>query len=590
MQSAPGDRSKHSSEFALPLVVAVTGHRNLKQSEIPRIEKRVAGLFQELIDTYPERKLVVMSSLAPGADQLVAEQAIRMDLGLIAALPMPRSVYVDDFQSTETRGRFDALLSEADDVIELPIANGSSEAQLRDDSAARNHQYAQSGVFVSAHCHILLALWDGNETDDVGGTGQVVKFHHDDVMPGFSPKTVATQQMLVDDESDLVFHIVCSRQNSESAVNPELEPLDWFWFTKDPNEPRAKQMPEQHRLVFRRSAEFSRDAQANAAAIEKESESLLEDAQNTTLPDGIESVDRLFRVADWLAIHYGGRTTQTLRVLHILAFVMGLSFILYSDARAWQSLLYAFLVFFVAASVVQYVFKRGAWRRKYLDYRTLAEGLRVQYYWAVAGARNEVVSKFAHDSFLQTQDPELGWIRNVMRVAGIRCDAFHKEDASGLKYVLDSWIGDSNTGQLGFYRQRSSARVRRKRITDAIGTASLLTSVVVVAVFVVFGNSVPTQYQDPMTVAMGTMLLLFAIRHGYAHNTAENELIRQYDFMLRIFENADRRLKRATDAVEKRQVLLALGGSALDEHAEWILMHRERTLDQGDVWRIGSGS
>lgn len=36
------------------------------------------------------------------------------------------------------------------------------------------------------------------------------------------------------------------------------------------------------------------------------------------------------------------------------------------------------------------------------------------------------------------------------------------------------------------------------------------------------------------------------------------------------------------------RALLALGGSALDEHAEWILMHRDRLIDQGEIWRLGS--
>ena len=89
-------------------------------------------------------------------------------------------------------------------------------------------------------------------------------------------------------------------------------------------------------------------------------------------------------------------------------------------------------------------------------------------------------------------------------------------------------------------------------------------------------------------VVMGTMLLLFGVRQGYAYSTAEKELIKQYEFMLRIFRNAHRRLDNASDLAEQRQVLLALGGSALDEHAEWILMHRDRSADQGEIWRMGS--
>ena len=58
--------------------------------------------------------------------------------------------------------------------------------------------------------------------------------------------------------------------------------------------------------------------------------------------------------------------------------------------------------------------------------------------------------------------------------------------------------------------------------------------------------------------------------------------------MLRIFQNARRRLDNTVDPVEHRQILRALGGSALDEHAQWILMHRDRSIDQGEIWRMSS--
>jgi len=50
--------------------------------------------------------------------------------------------------------------------------------------------------------------------------------------------------------------------------------------------------------------------------------------------------------------------------------------------------------------------------------------------------------------------------------------------------------------------------------------------------------------------------------------------------MHRIFHNAKRRIDAAEDDVERRRILKLLGDAALEEHAEWILMHRERSIDQ----------
>jgi len=407
-------------------------------------------------------------------------------------------------------------------------------------------------------------------------------------MPGYTSNTLATQQMLVDDESDLVLHIVCSRDRQGGQPHDDLKALEWSWFTKSEKQPRSLEMPKQHATIFERSGEFNRDAKTFSERIEAGKFPLLGDRQAERLPDGVRDIDRIFCIADWLAIHYQKKVLLVLRITHILAFLMGLMFILYSDFETWPYYMFAFLLFFLAAAVLQYLANRCAWQRKYLDYRTLAEGLRVQFYWAAAGVKNPNESKFTHDNFLQTQDPELGWIRNVMRVAGTRCDATPNTSPQGLDFSLREWVGDDDGGQLAYYQKKASERIKKHKITERLGQLSLLTSIVVVILLIAVGSDMPESLRDPLMVIMGTMLLLFGIRHGYAYSTAEKELIKQYEFMLRIFRNARRRLNSSVDVAEKRQVLLALGGSALDEHAEWILMHRERAIDQKEIWRMSN--
>jgi hypothetical protein len=56
--------------------------------------------------------------------------------------------------------------------------------------------------------------------------------------------------------------------------------------------------------------------------------------------------------------------------------------------------------------------------------------------------------------------------------------------------------------------------------------------------------------------------------------------------MTRIFGNARRRVDAAEDDDERRRVLKVLGDAALEEHAEWILMHRQRSIDPREVVRL----
>ena len=421
----------------------------------------------------------------------------------------------------------------------------------------------------------------------LGGTAQVVRFHQDDVMPGVTSATVATQQMLVDDESDLVYHIVCSRTDRAGTPRDGLRPGQTFWCSKAPENPRSSEMPLQHRVIFERHAEFSRDATRFSERIDVETPSLLPEAPAHPWPPGLDTMDRLFRVADWLAIRYQTRTLWTLRTTHLCAFLTGLMFILYTDLSTSSRFLVGFLLFLGISLGANALARRGGWHRKYLDYRTLAEGLRVQTYWAMAGVVPESRWKFAHDSYLKGQNPEFGWIRNVMRIAGMRYDACPNGSDAAMAAAVGAWIGSEDRGQLGYFRTKARDRLRQLARTRAVGRLSLGVSALTVLVFVFLGSRLPPDVLGVLTVVMGCSLLLFAVREGYGYATAVKELIKQYEFMLRIYENADRRMRDATSTHDRRQILLALGQSTLNEHSDWLLMHRERLFEDAKLWRLG---
>jgi hypothetical protein len=579
MSTTSSETFVHSRKHALPLVVAVTGHRDLVRAEEEGIRQRVEEFFDELLRSFPERRLQVMSPLAEGADRIAARVALEKGLEVISPFPMERSEYRKDFETAASQAEFDSLCSQAHEILELP-----------GDVDNRDRAYARLGVFLTAHCHILLAIWDGKPGTALGGTAQVVRFHHDSVMAGYVPPSATAQQILVDDESDLVYHIVCSRDRDGGEPAAGLKPLEVCWFTKNIDEPRSASLPEQHRRICRRSGEFSRDSQRFSDRIETEGWSLLDETAGDILPHGAETIDRLFRAADWLAIRYQRRTLLVLRVAHILAFLMGFLFILYSDLWAETYLMTVFLFLFAIAAAVQYMAKKRAWQRKYLDYRSLAEGLRIQFYWAAAGVVSDSVARFSHDNYLQSQDAELGWIRNVMRVAGLRSGANPKQSDEGLEFAEREWIGARGKGgQLDYFLSQLEQRTQHNRFTEWLGRLSLGVSALVVSVAVLFGESIGEEMTALLVTIMGATLLIFGIRHAYAYSTAERELIKQFEFMARIYANARYRLDRATGPKEKRQVLLALGRSALGEHAQWIMMHRERSVDQTEIWRLGSG-
>jgi hypothetical protein len=261
-------------------------------------------------------------------------------------------------------------------------------------------------------------------------------------------------------------------------------------------------------------------------------------------------------------------------------------YVTYTDLSADRLLLFALVALMVAAVLIGFAAARGAWQRKYLDYRALAEGLRVQFYWAAAGVTSGNVTKFAHDNFLQMQDPDLGWIRNVMRVAGTECDVAPNPDPAGVEFAIREWIGDAGGGQLGYFRRKTAERIARRRATESLSSIGLVVSLAALLVLVLVDSAALDWLRVPVVYGVGCLLLAIGIRQSYAKATAESEIIKQYEFMLRTFGNARRRIDEAESVDERRRVLKILGDAALEEHAEWILMHRQRSIDPRDVVRL----
>ncbi|HET9835944.1 MAG TPA: hypothetical protein VFP88_06345, partial [Rhodanobacteraceae bacterium] len=328
--------------------------------------------------------------------------------------------------------------------------------------------------------------------------------------------------------------------------------------------PAEDGMPEEFRRMFGRMQQFNADA--------------------ARYGDGTHG---LFACADRLAIHFQKQVLRAMRGLYVLAVLMGIAFIAYSDLPSdlpdQGNAIYVFVLLFAAGVWLAWLARRREWHRKYIDYRALAEGLRVQDYWRRAGIEADDPGAFAHDNFMQKQDVELGWIRNVMRAAGIHGTAATRSKDALEKAIAD-WIGEpGGDGQLGYYARKAEQRHRAHSRTQTLSRGLLIVIITISVLLAVFHPWIDPDHTIYLVALMGVLAIIAAARESYAYRKADKELIKQYRYMGGIFASARRKLDAAQDPRSQRDVLRALGEAALAEHAEWALMHRERPLEHGKL-------
>lgn len=566
--------------MVLPLIIGVTSHRNLLPEETEALRALVRSFLACLQQDYPRLPLTVVSALAAGGDQLVAEEALALGATLVAPLPLPLAEYVQDFDDPLVRERFDALRRHAT-VIEAPVHDEPPIDGAPAPARSREWHYAQTGIYIASHCHLLLAIWDGKPATLPGGTAEVVDYY----LTGRKPALVerrrgARGENLIDDNNQrLAWHIACSRAQADGVPAPPLRPLQALWRTGEEEWPGDGPMPAPFRAMFGRIVALDEDSTRHAADIEQAARTVSRTRADDRPRDGRSPIEAAFAAADWLALHYRRRVLVTMRAMYTLAALMGFAFVLY-DNLDQQRMIFVFLLLFAVGVTLDRVATGREWHRKYLDYRALAEGLRVQSYWRRAGLSMTGDAEFAHDNFLQKQDVDLGWIRNVMRAAALQAAAGGTRDPD-LRAVIEEWVGaNGRGGQLRYYEQRLAERTRHHRLTEAIGSFTLWTGIAISAFLAMFVFRLRPEVQGALVALMAVLSITAAVREAYAWRKADRELIKQYRFMRRIFANARNALDRAGDAFEQREILRALGEAALAEHAEWTLMHRERPLER----------
>jgi hypothetical protein len=557
----------------LPLMIGVTGHRDLRGEDREALETRVQDIFTEMRTRYPSTPLVLLSPLAEGADRLVARVALKNGARLIVPLPMPRELYEIDFEAPTSRAEFNALLQQAEGCFALPL-HGTAEADICSPGEARNDRYALVGAYIAQHSQILVALWDGASANAVGGTAQIVRFKLEGVPERYVPPDNA-RHPLDPAESGPVYHIVTPRLNNPQPRGSALSLVKRF-----PQSYVSDAVAQTtHDRLYARMETFNHDALRYAshlaAAREASKGYVLPRQEVESLSGPLTYLLDCYAVVDTLALYFQQLTQRTLIGLLIMVFCAAISF----EISSWlpdQRWIQAVYLGVLLAGFAWYLWaKRRDYQNKSLDYRALAEGLRVQLFWRLAGLKDTVA-----DHYLRRQRGELEWIRQAIRCWNLPAELADEALGAGeapiladrMRLVFAHWVQDQYA-----YFVRAARRDHRLvehlkhwgRGFFMLGLAWPVMKVLLILI-------------HPWLKALGMAPLIAGLLYGYAKTRALSEHAKQYGRMSLLFANAKQGLEELMTAGKyagAQALIKDLGKEALAENGDWVLLHRERPLE-----------
>lgn len=530
----------------IPIIVGVTGHRDVAESDEAPLRAAFAGVLNELAKSHPKTTLVVLSGLAAGADIVAAEEAAALGVPVIATLPMPVETYEADFSDDE-RARFRSMLSRC------------SRVTIVSNPTDRKGGYVATGLFLVHYSHVLVAFWDGLPGRGEGGTAEVVHTR----MTGETAQLEGVADIPYLPDVGPVYQIVTPRSGGP-------RPVDVFSL--------KKHYPDR----FAGDDSSAQDFNAALAHLDVYNADLI---QRSTPPGaaGEPTLGSLRERTDEAANGLQKQTNFFLVLLYIFLF-LGAAAQIATHNLAFK------LCAIVVTLLLYFVARRNDYENRYQDYRSLAEGLRVQEAWYCAGLTRKLVDL----CYLRMQQSELQWIRMALRCAYLLfCEDAEYAEACPTHATCREWID----GQWSFYNTKRVDQARRQHIVTTISNLTLAAGIAIFAIasgaslvnarwpfipphsWLVDPNSPFALAQFltvplPLAALVGTLLWQYSEKRSYASNA------RRYQRMFIVFDRARRKLQAiGDDHTDKALAVIDdLGQEALIEHGDWLLSRRDRPL------------
>ena len=472
-----------NDEQKIPVVVGVTGHRDLRADELPAIREAVRKELRAIRGLCPHSPLVLLSALAEGADQLCAEIALEEGYALSVPLPMPLSEYAEDF-SGEALDRLYSLADRAREVFVVPDteprseaavakeaelcgeAGGPAGAEPRDPADAeaeacreyRNFRYRQADIYVAEHCHVLLALWDGTPGKPGGcGAAETVDF-----MMRRSYRTPDWTGLYPD--RGRVIHIPVRRRGKTGAAEkqPGAAPVsipDVARYGEDAYTASIAETDRFNENVSKTAAGAGDTPETSGAAGSSSSA-----AKTPPEPAGsavLRRIDGIYDAANERSVRSQKQLRTILACLSASGTIVTMAFLLYDEMEQhWMILLCG--VFLLSLFGFKRLAERLRCHKDYLGCRLLAEGLRVQKYLYLTGTKCEVPDLLPW--FWQVNLP---WTSDAISAANVG------ERPAGRNGAEEPWI----RGQLDYHRAALARTEAKLRTNSRILAVSLTVTI-----------------------------------------------------------------------------------------------------------------
>lgn len=536
----------------IPISLGVTGHRDIRDEDMPSLRAAIRQRLEKLLTEFPHSDFNLYNGLATGADSLFFDVASTFDrIKITAVLPFAEDEYRVDFVTLEETQGFDARLELANKIL-----NASEGLVLR----RRNDGYVNVGQLIVERAQILFCLWDGTGASkpQPGGTAHVFQM---------AKHGVKNHNSVTGGERAQIEHLFALRQSNAPDFIEENHNNIATW--------NLPVIDENMLIALKQIDEFNRRSKkVSATAISKSISYLYDGKPKPQDCSSHEVLEHTYACADVMASqHQSWRKTGILLVsmFGFFAVVSMQIFQSFGHANFWIASYFALSLLGIGIYVL--LFRGPASHEKnLLEWRSLAECLRVQNFWNLCGVKEKV-----SDYYLTDDASESAWLRTAIKA--VEPTEPKVGDPTMLVFVAQVWI----RGQFKYFSKQAKANLGlearyNKLIVVSLGLGLLATLVLTVAHF----NIWDIAWVNLSGFLSGMFFLVAASLKAFTSYMGFSILGNKYYYSALVMEAATDKLtalSKSGEVDECRSVFKEAGKFALSENSHWLRSHRERQFE-----------
>lgn len=281
----------------------------------------------------------------------------------------------------------------------------------------------------------------------------------------------------------------------------------------------------------------------------------------------VMELDELYGAADALSLKNAIKHRRILLALSAVGTLLTLLFLLYDEAELY-GLILACGMMIIALFLIRFIADRSQCHRKYLEYRVLAEALRIQYYLYLTGIKESVTALLPWSVKF-----EMPWIAECIA-------ALPEPDPKHREPVIGFWIKDQSE-----YHQLKLGQMMKKNRRD--NRVAVITLVITILTYVAaIGFELYVFYHQTaidvnfvravIKVVVGTMSALTLFTANYYGKMSLPNVIDDHERMIALYQHVGEKINNEGESDE---LILSLARECLNENSAWYAYQKKNQPD-----------